>query len=234
MHAAPLPENLPFAYAGEVVDERLVVGAQTARRWLNAHNPTGHPNADVLRQSIGATKTGRRHLRWIIDFPHPPRDARRELYRLPCAALPQPPPPWKPGHELRFLACPARNVGGFEWVESTLLPDSSLVVWARDDDFSCGVLNSALFAQWLEAHDGAVLTALRSFPFPWAPGTPLGSLSREQEEHRHAIAKAARAGDAEAINTTAAQAYGWQAAAPPAELFAHLHQLHQTRLSSIR
>ena len=40
-------------------------------------------------------------------------------------------------------------------------------------------------------------TCFETFPFPWPPATPLGKLTRTQEEQRSAIAQAARALDAQ-------------------------------------
>ena len=40
-------------------------------------------------------------------------------------------------------------------------------------------------------------TCFETFPFPWPPATPLGKLTRVQDEQRTAIAQAARALDAQ-------------------------------------
>jgi hypothetical protein len=40
-------------------------------------------------------------------------------------------------------------------------------------------------------------TCFETFPFPWPPGTPLGKLTRAQDDHRTVIAQAARALDAQ-------------------------------------
>jgi hypothetical protein len=234
---APLPENLPYAFAGETMDARLVVDARRANRWLAARNPTGRANADVLRETVGLSSGGRLRRRWIIDFPAELSPRERALYALPSAALRDLPQTTR-ATELRaalarldrYLAAPAENALGFEWIESGLLPDSSLVVWARDDDFSAGILNSPLFGLWLDAQRGALLAALRSFPFPWKPGTPLGALNREQEEHRHAVAKAARAENVDDLNRTVLACYGWRDDGDAA-LFELLRILHGRRLS---
>lgn len=217
MPAAPLSENLSFAFRGVAIDARLVVETRRARRWLAARNPTGRPNADVLRETVGLAPNGRLRHRWILDFPAEMTPCERALYVLPRAAYPNA-HSTKPAHALRTalarldrsLVAPLSRPETFMWLEATLLPDESLAVWARDDDFSAGVLNSRLFALWREAHGADLVAALRSYPFPWPPGTPLGSLTREQEEHRHAIAKAVRAGAGDSLNTAVLQAYGWR------------------------
>ncbi len=235
MPAAPLPENLPFAFRGEAVDPRLVVDPRRARRWLAARNPTGRPNADILRETVGVASNGRHRHRWIIDFPAEMSPGERALYPLPRASCPAVPAP-KPSQALRpalarldrYLAAPLRHPGPFLWFDAALLPDDSLAVWTRDDDYSAGMLNSRLFSLWSHEQDADLVAALHSYPFPWPPGTPLGSLTREQEEHRHAIAKAARAGDGDSLNAAVLQSYGWRDDGDAA-LLGRLRALHKAR-----
>lgn len=236
MPAAPLPENLPFAFRGEAVDPRLVVDPRRARRWLTARNPTGRPNADVLRETCGVGVTGRSRRRWIIDFPAEMTPRERAIYVRPHAACPavrlhDPDLPLRSALARldRCLAAPLDRPGPFIWLEAALLPDDSLAVWARDDDYSAGVLNSPLFSLWARGHRTDLLAALRSYPFPWPPGTPLGSLTREQEEHRHAVAKAARTGDGDSLHGAVLGAYGWSDAGEAA-LLGRLRARHATRL----
>ena len=236
MPVAPLPENLPFAFRGEAIDARLVVETRRARGWLAAHNPTGRPNADVLRETVGLAPNGRLRHRWILDFPAEMTPSERELYVLPHGSCPVVRNP-APAHALRTalarldrcLAAPLSRSGEFMWLDATFLPDDSLAVWARDDDFSAGVLNSRLFTLWREAHGADLVAALRCYPFPWPPGTPLGSLTREQEEHRHAVAKAVRAGAGDSLNAAVLQAYGWRDDDDEV-LITRLRALHAARL----
>lgn len=240
MPAAPLPENLPFAFRGEAVNPQLVVDPRRVRRWLAARNPTGRPNADVLREICGVGATGRRRQRWVIDFPADMTPRERALYVRPHAACPAV-RLHEPDLHLRSafarldrcLAAPLDRPGPFIWLETALLPDDSLAVWARDDDYSAGVLNSRLFSLWAREHRTDLVAALRSYPFPWPPGTPLGSLTREQEEHRHAIAKAARAGDDDSLHGAVLGAYGWRDDSDEVSL-ARLLALHAACLSSIK
>ena len=68
---------------------------------------------------------------------------------------------------------------------------------------------------------------VESFPFPWPPGTLLSALSKEQEEQRLAIARAARGGDLDSLNAAVLDAYGWRADIHANELLAKLMALHQ-------
>lgn len=242
MRAAPPPlaENLPFAFRGERVDPARVISVAEAKRLRAARNATGKPNADVLREFIGAAPDGTERRVIAIDFPTEMTAGEARLYAAPFAALA------RNGAALhsparddalrnalarleRFLACPAGETEpAFAWIEGDVLPDESLVIWARDDDFSAGVLASRPFALWNE-HCGGVLAALRSFPFPWPPATPLSSLSRAQEEQRFALARGARGEDSDAIESALAAAYGWSIDLDDAELLARLAALHASK-----
>lgn len=230
---APLVENLPFAFRGERVEPARVVPAADANRLRAARNATGKLNTDVLREFIGIAPDGSERRTTSIDFPAGMSEAEAQLYAAPFAALA------KTGAALhsaardealrnalarleRFLACPADETEpAFAWIEGDVLPDASLLVWARDDDFSAAVFASRPFALWCE-RSGDVFAALRSFPFPWPPATPLSALTRMQEEQRFALARAARNEDLDAIDAALAAAYGWPAQLENAELLTQL------------
>ncbi|MBP6865361.1 MAG: hypothetical protein KBC32_08860 [Candidatus Didemnitutus sp.] len=240
---APLAENLPFAFAGERLEPARTLTHAAAQRLLAARNATGKPNHDVLRETIGLAPDGNERRRWIVDFPPEMSAAEAALYAAPFAALTrQQATPANPHRDPalrtalarleRFLASPAAATEpAFAWIEGDVLPDESLVVWARDDDFSAGVLASSAFTHWCSEQPD-VLAALRSFPFPWPPATPLSALSRLQEEHRFALARAARAEDSNAIDDALAAAYGWPANLDDTDLHARLAALHSQRLQS--
>jgi type II restriction/modification system DNA methylase subunit YeeA len=92
----------------------------------------------------------------------------------------------------------------FVWLPPETLPDSALIVFARDDDWFFGVLHSRFHQIWalclgtqLEDRPRYTpTTCFETFPFPWPPGTPLGKLTRAQDDQRTAIAYAARTLDA--------------------------------------
>lgn len=214
----PREENRPFAFRGEKLSPKRLLRETEARLALDGRNPTRKPNADVIRESVGVDAARNVRRRWMLDFPSGISAAEAALYVEPFRLLRErglrPENPDR-GQELRnalarvdrFLATPmAGPLPAFAWLEAEALPDDSLLVWARDDDFSFGVLSSRCFGLWWKTT--TPLTALESFLFPWPPGTPISSLSREQEDHRHAIARAARAEDDAAINEAVLRAYG--------------------------
>lgn len=237
---APLADNHPFAFRGEAVARARELTAATARRVLAARNPTGKPNADVLREFIGVARDGDEVRRWTFDFPAEMTAAEARLYLQPHALLEQTGAPLATaGRDSalrnalarceRFLASPASDPQpAFAWIEGDVLPDASLVVWARDDDFSAGVLGSRAFALW-GAAAGDLLGALRSFPFPWPPATALSALSRDQEDLRFDLVRAVRREDSTAIDAAVARLYGWAPDSADDAVLAELHRQHSAQ-----
>ncbi|MBI3885299.1 MAG: hypothetical protein HY302_06165 [Opitutae bacterium] len=244
----PLAENDRLAYAGERIVPAFGITARVAAQMLPARNPHGKPNSNVLREVVSAPDFRRLVRGWQIDFPPDMSEEEAALYENPFHHLVRTVrlkhERWWANpyarHDLRvalarrerYLATP---LGGatpeFVWLDAQLLPDSSLLVVARDDDFAHGVLRSRAFALWWsKVHSRRTPTvAVESFPFPWPPRTELHALTAVQEAHRHAVALAARGDDAARLETAVAVAYGWPAELPDAELLARLSALNQQR-----
>lgn len=243
LEPTPLRENDAFAFIGEPLDPARLVSAADARRLLAARNPTGRPNADVLREFVGVSPAGDELRRWAVDFPAVLHPSEAPLYVAPFAAVQRagvPPTNREQNAALRnalarltrFLACPLDAIGdgaAFEWIEGDVTPDASLLVWARDDDFSAGLLNSRVFAAWLDAASVAPLLALQSFPSPWPPATPLSALNRVQAELRFELTLAARGEDPAAIDDAALRAYGWPVDLSNEEILERLRGVLATR-----
>lgn len=202
-------------------------------------NRCGRPNHDVLRQRL-AWVAGQSRATWQIDFPAHYTDQEAALYELPFAQLAG---TWRNPHVApdlrralarlsRYLAMPAAHLPDWVWVEDELLPDASLVVVAREDDFTHGVLFSSAFTSWFNAARRALPLEriVESFPFPWPPATTLNALTAAQEESRHAVARAARAGNGEHLNAAVAKAYGWATDLSETEQLEKLQALHGSRV----
>jgi hypothetical protein len=132
----------------------------------------------------------------------------------------------------RFLATPAETANpDWRWIEEDLLPDATLLIVARDDDFIDGTLRSRLFLLWSHAHQTRLSAAqiIESCPLPWPPATALSALTAAQEEHRHAIARAARAGSAEQLNSAVLAAYGWPMKITDKEQLENMIELNHRR-----
>jgi hypothetical protein len=237
-----LPENTGLAFVGETVWPAALLTSREAQRLVSADNRCGRPNTDVLRRRI-AVVDGERHEEWQVDFPEPFTLQEAALYEEPFDHLQRHAPDWKNPHAnpalrralarvSRYLAMPAHaDVPDWTWIEDELIPDASLVVVARDDDFLHGMLASDAFAAWHRAHY-ATLSAvhlIESFPFPWAPATGLSALTAPQEDARHAVARAIRADNRDSLHETVCRAYGWPVDVDAAEILIRLKTLHRLR-----
>ena len=220
-----LSENGNLAFIGDEKRGAFEISGAQARRFLAASNPHGKPNSDVVRPWTGVADILRtpQH-QWVIDFPPGMDEREAGLYVLPFAHLRRHAQPaqrrrrswWlhgSPQIEMRialakrdrYLATPvAARHRLFAWLPPDALPDHGLVVFARDDDWFFGVLQSRFHEVWV-LHWGTqprgrcryTPACFETFPFPWPPATPLGKLTRTQEDQRTVIAQAARALDAQ-------------------------------------
>jgi hypothetical protein len=238
-----LPENDGLAFLGETLWPPSLVTEREARKLLASPNTCGRPNADVVRRRL-AVIDGEPGEDWQLDFPAHFTVQEASLYEQPFAVVQRHSGgTWLNPHlqsdlrralarVSRWLATPAAAAApDWRWIEDDLLPDASLVVVARDDDFTHGVLSSQAFRLWHQsfaARLGPVRT-VESFPFPWSPATALSALTAEQEEQRHAIARAARSGNNEQLNASVSAAYGWAAESDGQELIEKLSELHRGR-----
>lgn len=243
MSPSPLPENAGLAFLGESAWPEAILTAREAKRLAAASNACGRPNSDVLRRRL-AVANGVPTESWQIDFPAHFTAQEAALYEQPFALLHDRAPnsTWLNPHAnptlrrtlarvSRFLAMPAEaTTPDWRWLEEDLLPDATLLVVARDDDFSHGVLESHSFSIWWQKWHATLSPDLivGSFPFPWPPATALSGLSAAQEEQRHAIARAARSGDVQ-LNSAVLAAYGWPGELEDGELLEKLAGLNRSR-----
>jgi len=243
----PLAENAGLAFPGEKPWSSAAVTTAQAYSLKSARNPTGRPNSDVLRLFIGC-KSGRPREHWQVDFPLHFTEQEANLYVEPGRHLraqlgafagawwlnPHANPDLRTAIARleRFLAARLTPpVPAWDWVDSNRLPDDSLLVVARDDDFIHGLLSSRPFQLWWKQNSREISSAaiVAAFPFPWAPATTLSALTRIQEEQRLEVARAARGGDSERLNSAVAAAYNWPAGLHDEELLARVRAEHHRR-----
>jgi len=226
-HLIPLPENAGLAFIGEREWSPALISPVQADAFSATRNPAGRSNSDVLRSFVG--KTGRRlHEHWQIDFPAHYTEQEAALHERPFALQKKrtgatagswwinPHAQMSLRHALarldRFLATALdASEPAWFWLESDRLPDASLLVVARDDDFTHAVLASVAFTSWWHGHfqKHSPVRLIESFPFPWPPFAPLGSLTKAQQDLRSQAARAVLSGDVEQVNSTVAAAYDW-------------------------
>jgi type II restriction/modification system DNA methylase subunit YeeA len=214
-----LDENHNVAFMGDTKGGAFDITEEVALKMLRAPNPHGRPNSDVIVPWVnGLDITRRPRNMFIIDFgvqrseeeaslfetpfEHVRRHVRpvregnnRELYRKFWWRHVEPRPGMfaAVGQRPRFLGT-ARVAKHrlFVWLASPTLPDSQVIVFARDDDYFFGTLHSRFHEVWARAQGTQVreresgfrytpTTCFETFPFPCP-----------SPEQREAITRAAR------------------------------------------
>jgi type II restriction/modification system DNA methylase subunit YeeA len=200
--ARRLRENRRVSYMGDTKGGAFDVPGDLAREWLQLPlNPNGRPNSDVLRPWMnGMDLTRRPSGRWIIDFGCEMSEQQAELYEAPYAYVlehvrpvrlqnrreayaaywwehvePRPSMWAALDGRSRYIATMTLSKHRlFCWIETSVCPDHQLIVIARDDDTTFGILHSRFHTEWA-LRLGTTLedrprytstTTFRTYPFP--------------------------------------------------------------------
>jgi len=203
-----LAENKEIAFMGDIKVGSFEITNDIAQQMLKATNPSGRSNDDVIRRWMNGTDIASRPRNmWIIDFGVDMSQEEAALYELPFEHVRQHVQPSRVDNRMkkraekwwihgdaaprirkifatnkRYLVIPrVAKYRLFVWLDNTVLPDSRLQVFARDDDYFAGVLNSRVHEAWAivttSRHgDGNtptynINTCFETFPFPWSLGT---------------------------------------------------------------
>ena len=228
--AQRLCRNIGVAFMGDTKGGPFNVPGDRARQWLRAPtNPNGRPNSDVLRPWVNGMDLTRRPAdKWIVDFGwsmgqeeaalyeapfqyakehvYPMRKCnRREAYRTYWWRHVEPRPGmWEALNCLsRCIATPCvAKHRLFAWLDTRICPDHALIVIARDDDTTFGILHSRFHEAWSlrlgtwlgKGNDPRYTptTTFETFPFPkgLSPGIPASDYANDPRAI--AIAEAAR------------------------------------------
>ncbi len=225
--AVRLKENRNTSFMGDSKGGAFDISYEVAQKLIGAGpNPHGKPNTDVVVPWVnGFDITGRPRDMFMVDFGTGMSEKQAALYEAPFeyvkekvrdvrAASRTTIDAWwlheRPRPELRKAIAPLQRFivtvrhaqhRLFTWVEKPVLPDSALIVFARDDDFTFGVLHSRAHVAWALAKGTQLedrprytpTTTFETYPFPWRLDLPEAKLTPEQRAHRHAIAAAAKA-----------------------------------------
>ena len=205
--AQPLTENAGLVFLGMMKGGPFDLDAAQARAMLSAPiNVNGRPNSDVVRPRLGGQDvTGRPRGGYVIDFGVDRTEEDASLYELPFEYVRTHVKPlrdlnrresmkrlwWIHGEPRRALR--AALVGKarcivtpevakhrlFAWMYTTTVPDHKLHVFARDDDYFFGVLQSRVhelwslaLCSWMGIGNDPSYSSSRTFgtfPFPWLP-----------------------------------------------------------------
>lgn len=226
--AQALFENQSKAFIGTQKSGDFDISGEIAREWLTIPlNPNGSPNSDVLRPwANGLDITRQPSGRWIIDFGTEMSEHDSALYELPFTHVQKFVFPmrskvrrdnhrrrwWlhgesRPGMRRaieslpRFIATPrVAKHRLFCWLARGILPDCQLVVIARDDDTTFGILHSRFHEAWA-LRLGTSLedrprytpsTTFDTFPFPDGLTPNIPATAYAADPRAQAIAAAAK------------------------------------------
>ncbi len=198
--ARRLRENQGIAFQGVTPLGPFVISSEQAQEMLADSNPSGNLNSDVVKPFITARDiTERPRDRWIIDFGSDATAEHAANFGLPFEYVEAHVKPSRTGTALdaqkpfwvfqrsrpamrsalsglkRFVVTPLVSKHRvFQWAEYPTLPDHAVGVFARDDDYFIGVLQSRAHVVWslalgtqLESRPRYThTTCFETFPFP--------------------------------------------------------------------
>ncbi len=218
--AKRLASNKSCCFYATVKAGRFDVDGLTARSWLKQPNPHVRPNSDVVKPWANAIDVTRRpEDKWVVDFGTAMAREDASLYELPFAHVLAQVKPIRdktrrdkyrniwwlfaepiPGMRnavrdlTRYIATPAvAKHRLFVWVPATVVPDHALMVVARSDDTTFGILHSRLHELWAlgtctwlgKGNDPRYTptTTFETFPFPEGL-TPADTAPKSDAEKR--------------------------------------------------
>ena len=227
--ARRLRENAGVAFMGDTKGGSFDVPGDLAAAWLRLPaNPNGRPNADVLKPWANGMDITRRHAgKWIVDFGWEAREEpalyeapyqhvrehvypkrqrnRRELYRRYWWRHAEPRQGmWRALDGLsRYIATPVNAKHRlFVWLDTGVCPDHQLIVIARADDTTFGILHSRFHELWSlrmgtwlgKGNDPRYTptTTFETFPFPEGLSPHIPASAYATGARAIAIARAAR------------------------------------------
>ena len=217
--AVRLEENENISFMGDIKVGAFEITQGVADWMLSQPNPHGRFNSDVIKRWMNGRDINQTNRNmWIIDFGTAISEAAAALYEAPFEHVVANVKPkrdvnrdarfreywWlhgRPRIEMRqALAGLDRYIGTcmvsrhrmFSYIDGDVLPDATIIVFARDDDYFFGVMQSRIHVLWASAKGSQLresqsalrytpTTCFETFPFP-----------RPTEEQREAIAEAAR------------------------------------------
>lgn len=199
--ARRLAANAGCSFFGLLLAGKFAVDNESAQRWLQEANPNGRPNSDVLRPILNGNDVLKKPSnRWVIDFGTDMTETDASLYAAPFAHIEKVVKPervknnrasratywWRLGETRpgmrRALAPLQRYIATVEtakhrifiWLPVSVAPEHRLIVIAREDDTTYGILSSRIHVVWALAQGGTLedrpvynsTQCFDTFPFP--------------------------------------------------------------------
>lgn len=173
--AEPLEANKSACFIGGMKKGTFDVDGATARRWLCAPNPHGKSNGEVVKPWLNGLDVTRRPLdQWIVDFGLDMPESQASLYEAPFLHVLQVVRPqrevvrnplektrwWlhaRPAPDLRHATARVPRAMAtarvakhrlFVWLPPGVVMDGQLVITARADDTTFGILHSRFHELW--------------------------------------------------------------------------------------
>ena len=229
-NARRLARNAGVAFMGDTKGGPFDVPGDLAREWLREPaNPNGRPNSDVLKPWMNGMAVTRRPAdKWIVDFGWEMGEGDAALYESPFQHIREHVHPmrqrnrieehrlrwWRhlrPRQELRealgglsrYIATPTvAKHRLFAWLDVQICPDHQLIVIARDDYTTFGILHSRFHEAWSlrmgtwlgKGNDPRYTptTTFETFPFPDGLSPDIPASDYRAGPRARAIASAAR------------------------------------------
>ena len=223
-----LSGNRSTAFLGVNKNGAFDIPGNLARNWLRLPaNPNRRPNADVLRPRIvGMDVVQHSSDQWIIDFGLSMTEQEAALYEAPFAHLLEHVKSvrkrnrvkwlrenwwrhWRPRPAMwqalrgmtRCIATPTLAKHRlFVWLDARVCPDHQLIIVARDDDTTFGILHSRFHEAW-SLRLGTSLedrprytptTTFETFPFPAGLSPEIAAADYVDDPRAVVIAEAAK------------------------------------------
>ena len=202
--ARRLKENLGLSFMGDTKGGKFDIPGAVAREMLASPNPDGRSNREVVRPWRNGFDIGKRPRgMWIIDFGVEMSEQNAALHEAPFEYVRTHVRPTRAKNkrasyaEKWWLHAEARSgmrnaLSGlrryiatirhskyrhFVWQDGDVLPDSALIVFAREDDVFFGILHSRAHEVWARAKGTQVrevesgfrytpTSTFETFPFP--------------------------------------------------------------------
>ena len=197
-----LPENAAVAFTGDTKGGAFDVPGDLAREWLCLPtNPNGRTNSVVLKPWMNGMDLTRRPAgKWIVDFGWTMSEGDAALYEEPFHWVQEHVHPMREQNRRnayreywwrhveprqgmwRALTSRSRYIATaqvakhrlFVWCDVRICPDQQLIVFARDDDTTFGILHSRFHEVWSlrlgTRHEDrpryTPTTTFETFPFP--------------------------------------------------------------------
>ena len=225
-----LARNANLSFMGDTKNGSFDIPGDLARAWLRLPtNPNGRPNSDVLKPwANGMDLTRRSAGKWIIDFGPSMNEADAAFYEMPFFHVEKyvkparqknrarkvrefwwrheapRPTMWRALNGLsRYIATPlVAKHRTFVWLDSRICPSNTVIVIARDDDTTFGILHSRFHELW-SLRQGTRLgqgndprytptTTFATYPFPEGLTPDIPAADYAEDLRAVAIAEAAR------------------------------------------